>query len=451
MEIEIIEKDSNKKGKLFEKMMRELLKSRHYIIDNSNFKRDGMEIDCNAHMDIGEVPVIVECKGWTEKKVQAPDLHKFYGKFSLRRKELNSNNLIGVFFTLSELGPEALKFYERVKREEGKNFLVYPSKKIKELLINDGTIPSCETVRQIVNKEIEETITLEDPKLVFFKDAYYWIQPFSRKNEYFYLVIDCNCDILETKKADKFYHYVKDKINEQCRPYSKSVPEIKVETFLKAIDMLEGKWRAVQMLFDEIDETLHKSEINIAVKDRIMVKKTDAGIKVLDEVFKIREYEKDVFDEVIPFVSNHLVDSFNQTKSIGILPDLLFCLCLSNDIDDVKEYAELLDEKSSDSIDALNSFKEIGIKAKDFFDYFDEEISEGSCYLLAKAFIIANNLEKEDLEEIKNIIIEICKSNNSIVYTLQDYFRGNEIIDELVVECKSEIRDVDLTPSYYDA
>jgi len=92
------------KGRLFEALMREVLRQKGYVIDKCNVNYAGMEIDIEGHHELSGIPLYAECKAYTAE-VDAPKLQAFFGKYMMFW--LQNKKTHGAFIALPGLNSHA--------------------------------------------------------------------------------------------------------------------------------------------------------------------------------------------------------------------------------------------------------------------------------------------------------------------------------------------------------
>ena len=100
---------AQKRGKIFEELMTEVLRQLGYEIDNiPNVNYAGMEIDIEGKTILNSIPLYAECKCY-EANVDSPKLQAFYGKYMTRwHKDRRSQ---GLFIALPNVNSHAKGFY----------------------------------------------------------------------------------------------------------------------------------------------------------------------------------------------------------------------------------------------------------------------------------------------------------------------------------------------------
>lgn len=135
--IKILEKDVNKKGDLFGRLMKDFFHSLGYNEPQLNINRTGREIDIKSSHRIENKIAIAECKAHTEL-IGGADINKFVGAFNaetskgLKNKKTEMSSFVGYFISLSG-------FKESAKEQENdldnsRVLLIGPDKIVEELI-----------------------------------------------------------------------------------------------------------------------------------------------------------------------------------------------------------------------------------------------------------------------------------------------------------------------------
>jgi len=98
------------RGKLFEKLMAQVLRKYGYSIDlipNVNYA--GMEIDIEGKHIISNIPLYAECKCY-DIEIDSTKIQIFYGKYMARWRRDNRSQ--GIFIALPGINSHAKGFYK---------------------------------------------------------------------------------------------------------------------------------------------------------------------------------------------------------------------------------------------------------------------------------------------------------------------------------------------------
>lgn len=135
--IRIAAKDNQKRGKIFERMISDLLERQGYEDIRLNQVEQGYELDFKARHK--GVEIIGECKAHKDK-IRSPDIHEFFAKFTLERRR--NKHIKGEFYSLSPLtgsnGAEGV--LTRIKEDENIPFIVYTPEGIVSQLIKANLV-----------------------------------------------------------------------------------------------------------------------------------------------------------------------------------------------------------------------------------------------------------------------------------------------------------------------
>jgi Restriction endonuclease len=132
MEVKILARTRQRKGKLFERLMMIILDTQGYHNFRPRINYTGMEIDIKAVHKIYERPLLCECKAHV-KPVGSRSLIDFYGKFTMKRSK--NPVMRGIFASLSGFSSNALETYDNDLSPSDKAvFSLFDSAKIFDLL-----------------------------------------------------------------------------------------------------------------------------------------------------------------------------------------------------------------------------------------------------------------------------------------------------------------------------
>jgi hypothetical protein len=160
------------RGKLFEKLMAEVLRHYGYNIDHiTNVNYAGMEIDIVGRHIVTGIPLYAECKCY-ETEVDSPKLQAFYGKYMA--KWLKDKRSHGLFIALPGINSHAKGFY-RENCELASEIIIRLSE--EEQVLN--AVFETETVVRpdIISRLISEDLgTPGDWHLLYTDKGLYWVQ-----------------------------------------------------------------------------------------------------------------------------------------------------------------------------------------------------------------------------------------------------------------------------------
>ena len=160
------------RGKLFEKLMAEVLRQLGYKIDNiPNVNYAGMEIDIEGRAIATGIPLYAECKCY-ETNIDSPKLQAFYGKYMTRwRKDRRSQ---GLFIALPSVNSHAKGFYrENIEGDTETTVRLLEEEDVLNAIFHAKQIVSQETISNLIPKDIGE---LGDWLLLYTNQGMFWVQ-----------------------------------------------------------------------------------------------------------------------------------------------------------------------------------------------------------------------------------------------------------------------------------
>ncbi len=115
------QKMAQARGKLFEKMMSDVLNQLGYEIDSiPNTNYSGMEIDIEGKLISMNNPLYAECKFY-DTDIRSPKLQAFYGKYMAKWKKNKKSH--GLFIAVPDINSHAKGFYkDYIETDEEINF-----------------------------------------------------------------------------------------------------------------------------------------------------------------------------------------------------------------------------------------------------------------------------------------------------------------------------------------
>ena len=160
------------RGKLFEKLMTEVLRQLGYEIDHppsTNYA--GMEIDIEGKLTVMRVPFYAECK-YYETSIDSSKLQAFYGKYMTRWRKDNKSQ--GLFIAIPGFNPHAKGFYkDNIENDSGITFRILEEDDVLKELFKSTNIAQPE----IIAKKIPANIgSPGDWSLVYTDKGTFWIQ-----------------------------------------------------------------------------------------------------------------------------------------------------------------------------------------------------------------------------------------------------------------------------------
>lgn len=160
------------RGRLFEKLMAEVLRHFGYSIDKpSNVNYAGMEIDIEGKAIATNIPLYAECKCY-ENEVDSPKLQAFLGKFMTMW--FKDKRCQGIFIALPGINSHAKGFYrEHYEGNSEITIRLMEEKEVLEAIFQTPTVASPDTI----SKAIDENIGTPGDWLLFYSDkGLFWVQ-----------------------------------------------------------------------------------------------------------------------------------------------------------------------------------------------------------------------------------------------------------------------------------
>jgi restriction endonuclease Mrr len=136
--IEILEKDKNKKGDLFGRLMADLFHALGYGEIRLNIHKTGREIDLQAKHRTESKIAIAECKAHATA-IGGDDVNKFIGVYDAEKRKIEKGkdkSTVGYFISLS--GYKETTIEQENECDNERVILVKPEKIVQELI--DGRI-----------------------------------------------------------------------------------------------------------------------------------------------------------------------------------------------------------------------------------------------------------------------------------------------------------------------
>lgn len=198
---------SQKKGKLFEKLIRIVLKSKGITISNLlNVNYAGMEIDLEGKLIIGDIPIYIECKYYS-KNIESPKLQSFFGKYMA--KWLENEKSIGIFMGIPGINSHARGYYNQyIKNKKPRiNCELYEKKEIIDFLLSDNSLINKNIISRI-HIENEGNGLLGDCELIYTEKGFFWIQFITPKGKFIassYVLYRIDGNIIQSKTD---IHYI---------------------------------------------------------------------------------------------------------------------------------------------------------------------------------------------------------------------------------------------------
>lgn len=172
--IRILEKESNKKGDLFARLIQDLFLSLGYDrLVRLNVQKAGREVDIEIEHRTEPKRVIAECKA-TKKRTGGDEINKFVGVLDVEKRKNSDTQIIGYFVSLSGFKQTAI---EQEKDAGGNRVILLNGNQVLEELINGRIIVSKENVMMWAGRcSIGQTVNLKvDTKCEILAHDIGWI------------------------------------------------------------------------------------------------------------------------------------------------------------------------------------------------------------------------------------------------------------------------------------
>lgn len=157
--IRILEKESNKKGDLFARLIQDLFLSLGYDrLVRLNVQKAGREIDIEIEHRTEPRRVIAECKA-TKKRTGGDEINKFVGVLDVEKRKNLDTQIMGYFISLSGFKQTAI---EQEKDAGDDRVILLNGKQVLDELINGRIIVSKENVMELAGRcSIGQTASLK--------------------------------------------------------------------------------------------------------------------------------------------------------------------------------------------------------------------------------------------------------------------------------------------------
>ena len=177
--IEILEKDKNKKGDLFGRLMSDLFHALGYDEPRFNIHKSGREIDLQALHRTEQKIAIAECKAHIDT-IGGADINKFVGAIDAekRKNKKNRRSVVGYFISLSGFTETAI---EQECECDNRVILIKPEKIVQEL-ISGRIIVSKENAISSLSSLTTGLTILDYVDLLAYDKGWVWAFYFSDSN-----------------------------------------------------------------------------------------------------------------------------------------------------------------------------------------------------------------------------------------------------------------------------
>ena len=179
--IEILEKDNNKKGDLFGRLMSDLFHALGYDEPRFSIQKSGREIDLHAYHRTELKIAIAECKAHIDA-IGGADINKFVGALDAEKKKIEKDttrSVVGYFISLSGFTETAIE--QENECGNSRVILIKPEKIVQELI--DGRIlVSKENAISSLSSLTTGLTLLDYVDLLAYEKGWVWTFYFSDSN-----------------------------------------------------------------------------------------------------------------------------------------------------------------------------------------------------------------------------------------------------------------------------
>ncbi|WP_051315354.1 NACHT domain-containing protein [Algoriphagus terrigena] len=182
--IEVLEKDSNKKGDLFGRLMSDLFHTLGYDEPRLNIHKSGREIDLNSYHRTEPKIAIAECKAHAEP-IGGADINKFVGVVDAEKRKIKKEKIakgfsvVGYFISLSGFKETAIE--QEKEFNNGRVILIKPDKIVEEL-IRGRVLVSKEKAISALASAISGLTLLDYSDLLAYDKGWVWAFYYSETN-----------------------------------------------------------------------------------------------------------------------------------------------------------------------------------------------------------------------------------------------------------------------------
>ncbi|MBX4266781.1 NACHT domain-containing protein [Clostridium estertheticum] len=184
--IKLLEKDNNKKGDLFGRLMGDLFHALGYSEPRINIHKSGREIDIQSDHRIEKKIAIAECKAH-EVAIGGADINKFVGALDAEKRRIKENkntqnyDVVGYFISLSGFKETAIE--QECSFNNDRLILIKPKTIVAEL-IKGRILVSLEKAVDRTSRYIDkDTLILEEKvDLIAYEKGWLWLLYYSENS-----------------------------------------------------------------------------------------------------------------------------------------------------------------------------------------------------------------------------------------------------------------------------
>ncbi|KQR71140.1 NACHT domain-containing protein [Pedobacter sp. Leaf176] len=178
--VEILENDSNKKGDLFGRLMKDLFHTLGYDEPRINIHKSGREIDLNSWHRTENKVAIAECKAHAAT-IGGADINKFVGVIDAEKRKLGKSanpdaGLVGYFISVSGFKETAIE--QETEFNNSRVILIKPEKLVDEL-IKGKVLVTYEKAILAVSKYVKNLVLFDQMDLLAYDKGWIWAIYFS--------------------------------------------------------------------------------------------------------------------------------------------------------------------------------------------------------------------------------------------------------------------------------
>jgi hypothetical protein len=182
--IEILEKDSNKKGDLFGRLISDLFHTLGYGEPRLNIHKSGREIDLSANHRTEQKIAIAECKAHSET-IGGADINKFVGVIDAEKRKLKKSktnkgfSVVGYFISLSGFKETAIE--QENEADNKRVILIKPEKLVEELIRGRVLVSTENAIASLTLTNSKLTLT-DYADLIVYNKGWVWALYYSDSN-----------------------------------------------------------------------------------------------------------------------------------------------------------------------------------------------------------------------------------------------------------------------------
>lgn len=174
--IEILEKDLNKKGDLFGRLMSDLFHTLGYDEPRLNIHKSGREIDLNSYHRTEHKVAVAECKAHIET-IGGSDINKFVGVIDAEKRKLKKDkgakgySVVGYFISLSGFKETAIE--QENEADNKRVILIKPEKIVEELTRGRILVTTEKAISSLTVNSLQYTL-LDYADLLAYNKGWVW-------------------------------------------------------------------------------------------------------------------------------------------------------------------------------------------------------------------------------------------------------------------------------------